>query len=322
MADAPALVSVVTVSHNRRQNVVELLTALRHQTYPLFEIIVIDNASSDGTPAVVRHDFPEVHLIETGANLGMVAYNLGFQAARGEYVLVMDDDGLPGSPEWISEIVSRFGADAQLGAVACTIRMRDTGRIAHDSPQFDPTSSRHGGYPCPAFNGTGAGLRTAALRACGYYPACFTISYLELWLCSRLLDTGWATRLYPEIEVWHSRPTGSSMPALSEMGLRNYYWYVWELYPWPLVLTETLHELASRLKMTLQGNLPPARYWDATRAAFVGVRRALERREPVSTNTIRQLRALRRQGNWHGLAAQIRPFRWTDIVGVGAQTDE
>lgn len=319
MADSMPLVSVVSLTYNRRDNIRELLTALRHQTYPRFEVIVVDNASTDGTAEMIRRDFPEVRLIETETNLGMVAYNLGFEAAQGEYILVMDDDGLPGNARWIADVVACFEANPRLGVVACAIRMRDTGRIAHDSPQFAPDGDSESGYPCPAYNGTGAGLRQAAIREVSFYPWHFFRSFLELHLCTRLLDSGWSVRHYPFIEVWHCREgdTAENRP-LTQAGLRNYYWYVWELYPWPYVLTETLHELGSRSKLTLQGKIPFARFWRATRDAFLGMPQALAQRRPVSKETLRYLRWVRRHGNWHGLAPEVVPFDWNVVIGAAA----
>lgn len=303
-------VSMVSLAYNRRQNVQELLAALRHQTYPNIEVILVDNASPDGTADMVRRDFPEVKLIETGSNLGMVAYNLGFEAAQGDYILVMDDDGLPASDDWVAQIVARFEANPRLGAVSCTIRMRDTGKVAHDSPQFEPRSnSEETGYPGIVFNGTGAGLRQAALTSTNLYPWHFFRTYLELHLCTQLLGQGWQVRHFPELEVWHCRQSPSTQERpYTYYGLRNYYWYVWELYPSPQVLGETIHELGSRAKLVMQGQIPVSRFWQATRDAFLGARKALALRRPVSPQTLRYMRWIRRHGNWHGIAQEIRPF--------------
>lgn len=301
-------VSVVSLAYNRRKNVAELLVALRRQSHPSFEVILVDNASPDGTADMVRRDFPEVKLIETGDNLGMVAYNLGFEAAQGDYILVMDDDGLPASDDWIEQVVARFEANPKLGAVCCTIRMRDTGRIAHDSPQFVPDGNAEDGYPGVAFNGTGAGLRATVLRTAGGYPWHFNIMYLELYLCTKLLAAGWQVRHFPAIEVWHSRPSGSSNPPLSYHGTRNYLWYVWELYPWPYVLTETAHDIGWRFRLALNHQMPFSRFWQAMRDAFLGARKAFSQRRPASPEILKYLRWVRQYSNWHGLAPEIHPF--------------
>jgi len=302
-------VSVVSLAYNRRANVAELLCALRRQTYPEFEVILLDNASSDGTAEMVRCEFPEVKLIETGANLGStMAYNIGFDAAQGEYILLMDDDGLPATDTWIDDIVDRFEANPRLGAISCTVRMRDTGRIAHDSPQFVNFGPCAAGFPGAVFNGTGAALRSAALRQSGYYPDYFFLIYLELFLCTKLLDAGWEVRHFPELEVWHSRPSGSSHPASSYYGLRNYYWYVWQLYPAGDAFYETLHQTGFYFKLWRAGELSLRSWMKATVDAIRGAGKPLRRRQPMTMTTLLYMKWVRRHGNWHGIAPEVRPF--------------
>lgn len=287
-------VSVVSLTYNRRENIRELLTALRCQTYPSFEVIVVDNASTDGTAEMIRNDFAEVLLIEAPENLGTYSYRYGIERAAGEFVLMIDDDGLPAQRTWIEDVVSRFDQNPRLGVVACTIRMHDTGEVAHDSPQMLAQGSADEGYPCPAYNGTGVGLRASAIRTTSsFYPKHMFHSWVELHLCTQLYDHGWETRLFPSIEVYHCRPSGGVPPAHSYYGLRNYLWYVWELYPWPLVVTETLRYLGSRLKASISGRIPLGLLTRSLVHAFSGIREPLRRRSPVRPEVIRALHTMR-----------------------------
>jgi len=200
-------VSVISLTRNRREQISNLLHALRQQDYHPFEIIVVDNASTDGTAEFIIKEFPEVQLIRSSKNDGNYSYNLGVNAAKGVYLLMTDDDGLPMKSDWIRQVVMRFETNPRLGAVACTIRMSDTGKIAFDSPQFWPEGNLESGYPCVAYNGTGAGLRTEAIRnLMPIYPKYYFRSWIELYLCTRLLQTDWDVRCFPNIEVWHCRP--------------------------------------------------------------------------------------------------------------------
>jgi len=313
------LVSVLSISYNRRASIANLLMALRRQTYPSFEVIVVDNASTDGTASLIRSDFPEVRLIESPQNLANYSYNSGVNAAKGKYVLMMDDDGLPARRDWVARVVAHFEANPRLGVVACIVHMQDTGRLAPDSPQFVPEGDAESGYPCAAYNGTGVGLRAAAIQELGiFYPKCYFLTYVELHLCTRLLEAGWEVRLFPDIEVWHCRPSGSSYPPFSYYGLRNYYWYVWQFYPWPQVLTETLHELGRCVKLTVQGRSPTVQSWKAARDALLGARSAFAQRQPISVNTLDYLRWVRRHSNWHGIAPEVVAFGEYDQDGTVA----
>jgi len=303
-------VTVISLTYNRRENLRELLSALRCQTYESFEVIVVDNASSDGTVEMVKRQYPEVRLIQAPDNLRNYSYNLGVEAARGEYLLLMDDDGQPSSRSWISQVVARFRADRELGVVACTVRMRDTGRIAHDNPQFVPQPDEFGGYPCPAYNGTGAGLRRRAVQAVGpMYPAPFFHIYIELHLCTRLMEAGWKVRYFPKIEVFHSRSSSDPPANLGYYGLRNYYWYVWTLYPRSMAWRETAHQIGYNLrclfKRQVRLGLLGRALWDATR----DVSEARKCRQAVSRETVDYLRWLRRHGNSHGVAPERVLFK-------------
>ena len=88
--------SVVIVSWNCKAELLDCLESVMcHACNGTQEIIVVDNASSDGTAEAVRLRFPAVHILETGANLGFAwAANLGFKAAQGAYLLFLNPDTL------------------------------------------------------------------------------------------------------------------------------------------------------------------------------------------------------------------------------------
>jgi GT2 family glycosyltransferase len=88
-------VTLVVLAYNRRDPLrINLTKSLREVDYPrdLLDVVVVDNASNDGTAEMVTDEFPEVHLIARTSNSGVSAWNDGFEIASGEYVLVLDDD--------------------------------------------------------------------------------------------------------------------------------------------------------------------------------------------------------------------------------------
>src|SRR5581483_3103251 len=88
------VISVVIVTWNGKRYAMECLESLRACNLRVpFEIIVVDNASTDGTPEAIRSSFPEVQLIETGANLGFAkGNNIGIARSRGEYLCLVNSD--------------------------------------------------------------------------------------------------------------------------------------------------------------------------------------------------------------------------------------
>ena len=94
---APAwpLVSIVFLAYNRRDELARSLTeVLERLEYPgdRLEVIVVDNASTDGTADMVRARFPRAQLIRNPENVGTSGWNVGMSTARGEWRLALDDD--------------------------------------------------------------------------------------------------------------------------------------------------------------------------------------------------------------------------------------
>ena len=92
-------VAVVVVSYNRKELLRDCLTSVCAQVAPQDEVIVIDNGSTDGSPELVRGEFPQATLFETGENLGGsggFAWGVELAIAKGHsWAGLMDDDGTP-----------------------------------------------------------------------------------------------------------------------------------------------------------------------------------------------------------------------------------
>lgn len=95
------VVVAVIVSYQRRETILQTLAALNAQSRPLDRIIVVDNASTDGSPEAIRTEFPEVDLVALSENTGGAGgFSLGMAlaiASGGSYAWLMDDDVIPDS---------------------------------------------------------------------------------------------------------------------------------------------------------------------------------------------------------------------------------
>src|SRR3954464_14683262 len=92
---ASPTVTIVFLVYNRREELrISLERMLGDSNYPgdRVDVIVVDNASDDGAAEMVRAEFPDVRLIRREVNVGVSGFNDGFAAARGDYVLALDDD--------------------------------------------------------------------------------------------------------------------------------------------------------------------------------------------------------------------------------------
>jgi GT2 family glycosyltransferase len=86
-------VSAVAVTWNGKKYAQEYLQSLTEADFPGLEIIVVDNDSTDGTPEFIAQEYPNVKLIQNGANLGFAkATNIGIEASKGKYICLINSD--------------------------------------------------------------------------------------------------------------------------------------------------------------------------------------------------------------------------------------
>ena len=126
-------VSVVIPSGNGRHLLPECLDALRAQSYRDFEVVVVDNASTDGTPELVRSRYPEVRLIELGFDGAFArAVNAGIRATGSEIVVLLNNDTAP-EPEWLAELVAALDAAPDAGMAASKMLLWDRHALGQDA---------------------------------------------------------------------------------------------------------------------------------------------------------------------------------------------
>lgn len=92
-------IATVVCVYNNKDSIVKVISALLFQRYPIIEIIVVDNASSDGTPDLIKKQFPDITLLQNNNNLGVgVGYANGMEYAYNkgyDWVWLLDGDSIP-----------------------------------------------------------------------------------------------------------------------------------------------------------------------------------------------------------------------------------
>lgn len=109
-------ISVIVCAKNEEENAANFIPLLAEQNYPDFEIVLIDDASSDGTLAVFEafeKQYPNIRLVKVQNNEAFwgnkkYALTLGIKAAKKEYLLFTDADCYPTSKDWITAMSSQF----------------------------------------------------------------------------------------------------------------------------------------------------------------------------------------------------------------------
>lgn len=111
-------VSVIIVNWNGEALLQECLESLRRQTYRHFEVILVDNASTDGSVDFIRQQFPEAKLIRLEQNRGFAGGNIeGLRVAKGDYIALLNNDAVV-EASWLAELVAVMNADSRVGICA------------------------------------------------------------------------------------------------------------------------------------------------------------------------------------------------------------
>ncbi|MCU0476873.1 MAG: glycosyltransferase family 2 protein [Anaerolineae bacterium] len=124
MNDSP-LFSVVIPNWNGKHFLQVCFDSLRAQTYPSIEVILVDNASSDGSQMFVKAEYPWVRLIELPTNTGFTgACNAGMKAASGAVICLLNND-TEVEPTWAAHVMDAFARHPQVGSVASKMLLFD-----------------------------------------------------------------------------------------------------------------------------------------------------------------------------------------------------
>ncbi|MFP4346594.1 MAG: glycosyltransferase family 2 protein [Anaerolineales bacterium] len=226
----PPTLSVIIVSWNVR----ELLKRALHSVTrswdgrPGLEIIVVDNASSDGTPTMVQRDFPEVTLIASPENRGYGAgNNQGIAAARGEYLLVLNPD-VEMVGEALPRLVDFAAAHPKVGLVAPRL-LTPQGEVQSSRRRFPtlpvlflestwlqgllPRRSLRNYYAKDMsgastqtldwVQGAAMLVRRSVIEEVGGFDEAFFMYSEELDWCRRIKEAGWEIVYYPEARIIH-----------------------------------------------------------------------------------------------------------------------
>jgi GT2 family glycosyltransferase len=201
-------VSVTILSCNRCD---DLRTTLRELAAPdpvWREIIVADNASTDGTPAMLRSEFPQVKLIETGGNLGVAGLNQAYRAAQGRWILSLDDDSAPDLASW-NALGRELARDPSYAAITCSVRSQPAGPTLAAEPAL---------VPYLGFHQAGGLLRRDLIEELGGFDEDLFLWGVELHLTARATLAGFRlARCDSAVVVHRATPRNRSS--------RRHAWY-------------------------------------------------------------------------------------------------
>ncbi len=302
-------VAVIIVNWNGRQFLAPCLNALKAQTWSDFEVIAVDNGSTDGSVELLERDFPWVQLIKNSENRGFAAANnQGIHASKALFVATLNNDTRP-EPNWLAALVRCLESDPEVGACASKMLFADRPDMINsagiaidragiawdrlggsvDDPQDTQVRDVFGAC-------AGAALyRREMLDNVGLFDEDF-FAYLEdVDLAWRSQAAGWRTLYVPTARVihHHSATAVEGSPFKSRLLGRNKIWLIAKNYPWPALLwygpAVIAYDLGSVLIALLRRDPNPAvgRWW-----GLLGLRQVLCKREKSGRVVMRHVAPL------------------------------
>jgi GT2 family glycosyltransferase len=277
------LISVIVVNWNQRELLSQCLSSLDRQTLTEFEVIVVDNGSTDGSVEMVKSRLPIVRLIQNFENRGFcAANNQGFAAARGDLIALLNNDA-EAEPGWLAALARVFALDMGVGMAASKIvtysdptridkaghliypdgqnRGRGTGEI--DTGQYDAEQETL--WP----DGCAAMYRRAMLERIGGFDEDFFAYGDDAELGLRARIAGWRCVYIPGAVARHRRGAtlGLQSPRRVTLIERNRVLLAVKLFPASLLLLNPFY-YAARLvagAAAATGNIGEAGAWPGWR---------------------------------------------------------
>ncbi len=236
------MISILIVSHNSRDHLAHCLEQLATLTSLDCEILVFDNASSDGSPELVEARFPHCRLLKSATNLGFgTANNRAAAVARGEHLLLLNSDAWIAAED-LARLLAALQAQPLLALVAPQLRYPDgrlqftwvpeTGVVGEavqmQRNRFESRALNHHlvrwvlrgllgpGWYCAAC----VLVRRHAFLAVGGFDEDFFLYFEDVDLCRRLHLAGFTSALVPTATAFHVKGGSARRSDAAEVAYR------------------------------------------------------------------------------------------------------
>lgn len=240
--------AILVLNWNGRSLLETSLPLLLNQTYQHYEVVIVDNASSDGSSTLIAQQFPQVRLIQNETNMGFSrALNVGLRQLNADVVVLLNNDVFV-QPDWLEQLLQPFAKSPQIGIVGCKLLYPD-GTIQHLGAELTyPLAHSHHFYykqeastiqdlpavqDVPYVTGAAMAIHRSVMDEIGLLDEMFhPIYYEEVDYCYRARAAGFRVVVATQAVAIHNEST--SMNRLQDFKLkmlhRNRYRFVLKHY--------------------------------------------------------------------------------------------
>jgi GT2 family glycosyltransferase len=222
MYQAAPSVHIIVLNYNSREDTLACLRSLEHLTYPNYRVLLVDNASSDGTEQAVRSRYPDVTVIQNGRNLGFAGgNNAAIQLSLklgADYILLLNNDTIV-APDFLDVMIEVMEQNPKVGVAGPMIYYHSQPEkiwsaggaidwqhgLTHMVGLNEDDVAQFGLRPRPVDFVTGCALlaRRAVWEQIGLLDESFFMYYEETEWCVRAARAGWSIQMVPAAMIWH-----------------------------------------------------------------------------------------------------------------------
>ncbi len=246
------LLSVIIPNWNGKHFLTECIDSLKEQTFRDFEIILVDNGSTDGSAEFAEKRYGDfIRIIRNDKNLGFTGgNNVGIQASKGEYIVLLNNDTWA-DPRWLEELAKATRFDPPIGmwgSKVCSYYQRDRIEGVGELIYWDGLCRARGQYEQDhgQYNameeilfppGCGAMYRKSLLDEIGLFDEDFFTYADDSDVGIRARLAGWKCLYVPSAIVYHknSGTAGQYSPLKAFYVERNRFWITIKYFPFPLL---------------------------------------------------------------------------------------
>lgn len=252
-------VSVIVLNYNGKQYLDACIASLEAQTFRDFELLMVDNASTDGSVQLLEERYEgKFRMIFNAENLGFAeGNNVALRVARGDFVIFLNNDTTLES-DWLAELLKAAEAYPEAGMFASQIRsfsqpeILDTVGIvlypdgmSRGLGRLEPAEAYSEPLEVFAPSGCAAMFRREVLDRIGGFDGDFFAYCEDTDLGMRARLAGWTCRYVPTARVYHhySGTSGKYSPFKAFLVERNHLWVLVKLFPMRMILMSPWHTL-------------------------------------------------------------------------------
>ncbi|MGA2298581.1 MAG: glycosyltransferase [FCB group bacterium] len=249
-------ISVIIVTQNRKDDLKLTISEFLKQTYQDKEIIVIDNASNDGTSQMMKDNFSEIKYLWLPDNIDILAINLGVEMSDGDIIWRTDDDSHPENIKVFEDVINIFNHYPEIDVIATEdIEVRQNYQIWKWYPlKINKNKIPPAGFVSNIFPGTGAAIRKKVFNKIGGF---WNWGFEELDFCTRAIIAGFNIRYFPNIRVLHYATTSDRKnPNRWIKHTKQFMRYTWKYFPFFNAFFRTFLIMFSQLIIGIAMLLP------------------------------------------------------------------